>query len=480
MKKILGIGFDFFPADHEHKLIECINFRTHLSTADADIVIASPTISPFAYHVSSDHRGKPCISERSSGQFADDLNYWEKEFDNYINSGKTLFVILNKPFDFFYYTGKRQHSGTGRNRVTTNFVQDFNSQEIIPILPLGHVTEGSQIAYKNSNPVLRGIWEENKEYFCYQITYTEQDFPGEPFFFQKKGKGVIGGIIQTKTGGKIVCLPALELEHPDFTEEVKNEDSGKVEEYWTDKAEEFTKKILTSIVSIDATLKSETTLTPPPSWIHNSTFKIENAEKLQKEIQFFQEKIDQLYLEKDELIKKEKMETQPLRLLYEKGTPLELAIREALSILGFEASPFKDDESEFDVIFSSKEGCFLGEAEGKDNKAVDVSKISQLMRNLSEYLEKEDVDEPPKGVLFGNGYRLKEPNKRNCEFTEKCIKTAKSQSIALIKTSDLFSIVQYLKNKNDQKFKKQCREAILNTVEIIKFPEIPISSKKKK
>lgn len=63
-------------------------------------------------------------------------------------------------------------------------------------------------------------------------------------------------------------------------------------------------------------------------------------------------------------------------------------------MLGFDASSFKDDDSEFDAMFSGPEGRFLGEVEGKENKAINVNKISQLHRNVAEDLVREEVTGP--------------------------------------------------------------------------------------
>jgi hypothetical protein len=66
-------------------------------------------------------------------------------------------------------------------------------------------------------------------------------------------------------------------------------------------------------------------------------------------------------------------------LLYEKGKPLENAIIDALRMLGLTANPFKETDSEFDVVFESQEGRLIGEAEGKDNNAVNTEKLRQLL-----------------------------------------------------------------------------------------------------
>jgi len=90
------------------------------------------------------------------------------------------------------------------------------------------------------------------------------------------------------------------------------------------------------------------------------------------------------------------------------------------------------------------------------------------------------VEEPAKGVLFGNGYRLLPPEKREEQFTEKCRKTAEQQNISLIRTSDLFPLYQYLLIKDDKDFKSKCRKAIVDNFSgIVRFPEVPKPKKAK-
>jgi hypothetical protein len=55
------------------------------------------------------------------------------------------------------------------------------------------------------------------------------------------------------------------------------------------------------------------------------------------------------------------------------------------------------------------------------------------MRNIIEDNDKEDVQEPAKGVLFGNSSRLKPVIQREDFFTDKVINTAKSSKVALVR-----------------------------------------------
>jgi hypothetical protein len=159
-------------------------------------------------------------------------------------------------------------------------------------------------------------------------------------------------------------------------------------------------------------------------------------------------------------------------LLFEKGKPLERAIIEALRLIGFQAAPFKDSGSEFDVIFESAEGRLIGEAEGKDNKAVNIDKLRQLAMNIHEDLQREEVTSPAKPVLFGNGYRLKPLPERPNPFTDKCDSAAAASSTALVFTPDLFPPIQYLVTQPDADYARKCREAILSTVGRVTFPRV--------
>jgi hypothetical protein len=54
-----------------------------------------------------------------------------------------------------------------------------------------------------------------------------------------------------------------------------------------------------------------------------------------------------------------------------------------MELIGFAAAPFRDVQSEFDVVFEAEEGRFIGKAEGKDAKQFSINKLRQLEPKLS-------------------------------------------------------------------------------------------------
>lgn len=208
----------------------------------------------------------------------------------------------------------------------------------------------------------------------------------------------------------------------------------------------------------------------------SSEYRLVREGKLEENISACLAEIAKLQAKKAEL-EQQLTEAGNLRhLLFEQGKPLERAILVAMKIFGFDARSFSDGESEFDGVFVSPEGRCVGEAEGRDNRAINIDKFSQLERNLGEDFARDDVTEYAKGLLFGNAYRLKPVNQRGAYFTEKCASAAKRVGAALIRTSDLFVPAKYLsENPSDHDYAKKCREVIFATSgDVVAFPPPPV------
>lgn len=45
---------------------------------------------------------------------------------------------------------------------------------------------------------------------------------------------------------------------------------------------------------------------------------------------------------------------------------------------------------------------------------------------------------------------------------------------ALVRSTDLFDVAKYLSGKNDKRFAKKCRNAILSSVGLVAFPIVPV------
>jgi hypothetical protein len=256
--------------------------------------------------------------------------------------------------------------------------------------------------------------------------------------------------------------------------------TSKGEEFWTEDAVIISKKIVGQLVEIEKVLKSENAETPKPEWIE-SVRQPEGVIKINKTIQEYEQKIKSLKELMENEVKSKNVLLEYSGLLYENGKPLESVIEKGLKLLGYKVENFRKDDLEIDhVIVSPKGFRMIGESEGKDNTAIDISKFRQLESNINEDFEREEVEAPAKGLLFGNGFRFTEPSKRKDQFTQKCLTNAKRLGTALVTTADLYEVVLHiLDNPSDNKFKDECRKAIETTSgAVVEFPKPNVEESK--
>jgi hypothetical protein len=456
MKKIISISFDI-PGYSENYY----PYTSSQSLLDADIIIFAPDFSGYSCYES--YQGKPCYSEDVSFQLKEDTAHWHSEISAALQEGKTVFVFLSNYEEYFVHTGQKNYSGTGRSVRVMNIVSPYNNYAFLPVeIPSLVPKEGTEIKFGN-NPIFASFWNEFKNFLKYE-SYIDGKI-GFPLFFTKTGNKPLGGLFRLGKGN-LVLLPLI-IYPEKFTKYEKEE------AYWTDKAVKFGHRLVQVLVDIDNALRGLIETTPPPEWSLKKEYQLEEETRLQTEIGKISNKIEKLTSDKNNLYDNLQREGLLRNLLFEKGKPLESAIIKALEILGYKAENYKEDSLEIDQVIISPEGNrFVGEAEGKDNAAINIDKFRQLESNIQEDLQREEVSEPAIGILFGNGYRLTDPEKRQAQFTDKCIKNAERLNAILIKTTDLFSVAKYIREKNDRQFAKKCREAIIkNRGKIVEFPK---------
>ncbi|MDT6941879.1 hypothetical protein RI570_17390 [Brucella pseudogrignonensis] len=438
-----------------------IDFESTSTLLDWDITIFVPEIGEnFGYY--DEYQGKPSLNENESFRLTEQCEHWRREIKLAVDSGKTVICYLSELREFYVDTGKRNHSGTGKNRQTTHIVSLYSNYHCFPLEAPARKASGTSMKLSPKATALSDYWKTFGNVSTFLVTLGGNP-PYAPIT-TKTGDLLVGGIYSTSSGGSLVLLPSLDF----------YDDAFFTNGEYNDNAKQFADRITHSWLGIDSTLRSDAEVTPTPQWADSDSFLLLEEKNLKASLLAAEQRLVEAQKQKEQASDALR-EVGSLRgLLYEKGTPLEGAIIKALRALGFEANNYKDATSEFDVVFSCPEGRLLGEAEGKDNKPINIDKLRQLAMNIHEDLEREDVTHQAKPVLFGNGYRLQNPSERSTQFTEKCISAAQSSGTCLVQTSDLFRVAKYLSDVNDQNFAKICRETILTSAGIATFPEITI------
>jgi len=460
--RIFCVGFDLPTDDFEH-----ISFDSDQTLLDADVVLFEPSLGNDVCYES--YNGKPLLPEHASFSVKERITHWRNEIIAAVNAGKLVIVTLVKPEEKYRYTGDKTYSGTGRSRVTTPHVEPISSYDAVPNVSSVAAKTGQEIRLEKDAGFLAAYWNDFGRRCPYEVE-IEGNFK-QVLLRSKTGNRVVGAAVQMSPGA-LLLLPPLRYDKKKFVKY----DKDKRKSFWTNEAAAFGKRLAGCVAVLSRSLRQSHDSTPPPVWASESRYRLAKEQQIETEIVKLNSELAERVRLKGSL-ESQLHEAGGLRwLLFEQGKPLEKVTRKALGALGFQARPFADSESEFDAIFESAEGRCLGEVEGKDNKAINVDKISQLERNLQEDYAKDSVADFAKGVLFGNAFRLTKVEERGTFFTEKCISAAKRAGIALVRTPDLFTPAKYLiEHPDDHEYAIECRQAIYASEgEVAVFPSPPI------
>jgi hypothetical protein len=447
--------------------VEYIDFDSKTSLLDWDIIIFNPHISYEKLFEREKFQGKTLLSEATSFTSREKTTYWRREIREAVEAGKQVFVFLDETEEVYGYTGEQHYSGIGKTQTAKKTVAIQTSLDCLPITIKTINTKGKGIVPAPAAGIIGSYWREFGAASEYRARIESEGIT--PLLHTKNGEKIVGGIHSLgKNKGHIIILPYLDLDNASY---YKEKPDGSL--IWTKTGETFGKKLIAALFEIYRALEKEDA-TPMPEWARDPIYDSKNETQILSELLKIEEKIKSL--EDQKIILSQKLETAGIfrRLLFENGKPLEHAIIEALKVMGFDANGHQNGDSEFDVVFQSAEGRFLGEAEGRDNKPISIDKLRQLEMNIHEDLAREEISEPAHGVLFGNAHRLQNIHDRTECFTTKCLAAVKRNGAALVRTWDLFPIALYLSTNTNEEFAANCRQALLEAKgEVVVFPPVP-------
>jgi len=459
-KQILTIGFEI-PGYSDHY----VDFSSKRSLMDVDLLLISPeSLYPSRHGWISFSSGGGCYDISTSENYLHSIDHLRKEMNDFLNSGKSIFIILSKREEYSLARSvSNPRKGETLYSTTTNTNYDFLPKSI------GDLTSasGRHVTF-NGNPLFSEFYKTFKNSLEYQL-YVEN--PNKAIaIFTGKDKTKILGAIYRMGNGHIITLPYLSYDEDKFIEYNEKEDNNN----WTNEAVRFGENFANCLWTIDQQLIQNSEKTPVPNWAEKKEFTTNRALAIQKLIQKNEKRIEDINSKIREQHLELTEENVLKDLLFEQGKPLENAVTKALTILGYEAENYDDGVLELDqIIISPEKQRFIGECEGKDSKDINITKFRQLLESLNADFARDEVQEKAFGILFGNPQRLEEPMKRTLDFTQKCKTGAEREKIALVKTVELFFVVKYLQEHENEEFKKACRDAIYNGLgKVVEFPQI--------
>jgi len=467
-RSIIAVGISLASDD-----VEYCDFDSNDSLLDWDVVLFRPDISQYYSYSGDYYQGKPSLGDTASFGLKERCEHWRREIKDAVEGGKTVIVFLPDIQEVWVDTGRREHSGTGRSRQTTRIVEPYNNYKTIPadIKPIGTKGSAIKLAARGAE-CLASYWNEFEGHSQYKVVLGADKVPAS--LITRNGDKPVGAIYKDRaSGGALVLVPDVQFIQEGFVQKVEGEE----EDEWTEAAKSFACRLVGAVFGLDKALHAADEVTAEPSWAKAADYALQVESELNERLLLAETTLENARKAKEQLLEELKASGSLRALLYEKGKPLENAIIEGLKTLGFVAEPFVDANSEFDVVFESPEGRLIGEAEGKDNKAISIEKLRQLAMNIHEDLQREEVTSPAKGVLFGNPFRLIPVAERATPFTEKCLRSAESSSIGLLATYDLYLAVRHLKNTPDSDYAKRCRVALVTGVGSVSLPRPPAAER---
>ena len=468
-KKIMTVGCQIPGGFGEY-----VSIDSQASLFDADTVLFYPTIESFSRYNSRTYLGKPSLLEDLSFRIQRAKEHWRRELLDFLGAGRTVFVLLADLKEVYVDTGERKYSGTGRNRQTTNIVRPLSNYDLLPLSTKFVESKGTSMVLTPGENTLREYWRQFGSYSNYRV-YMQKLDAIRPLVVTSRGDRVVGGIIRTKSGGALIALPYIDFQGDESFREEYEDDEGYIRYGWTHMALEWGQRYVESLVGINNAIVSQHQVTPTPQWASGSIYATIKEAELSQRLLGIQRKVAELERTREDTEAQLTDAGWLKALLVEQGHPLEKAVLQAMGLMGFEASNYRDPNSEFDVVLECPEGRFIGEVEGRDNKAIDISKMRQLAMNIQEDFSREEVEEMARGVLFGNAYRLTPPADRpDPHFTEKCATAARSNGTALVRTCELFEVARSLVDNPDEAFAAACRKAIFDASgQEVRFPVHP-------
>jgi hypothetical protein len=453
MKSIACINTVIPTVDHHIKYISRESLR------DYDIAIFDlgfPYVSRIDFTA-----GGSCISIEGTAALTNAMTHWSNEIRSALQAGKNIFVTLNE-----HCEDLGANSSTMQNKAQRTYnTFRISNYSILPVNlsfknAIGKKIIATDSAFKNLLTAIEPIAQ-------YRVVINA----GNNFrkIFGAKDGTAVGAILKIDDlPGSLILLPYFDF---DIEDHKSWDDEGQAN--WTDDAIAVSNATIKALIAIDKMVRDGSEISPPPTWLDQ--IEMPKAETdLAAAIEDIDAQIRSLQLQRNDqlILRGEILEFS--HLLYETGKPLEKAVDRALRLLDYSVEMLRVGDLEIDHVIVGPSGKrMIGETEGKDNSAINIGKFRQLESNIGEDFERDEIDIPAKGLLFGNGFRLIHPNDRACQFTDKSLTNSNRLGVSLIQTSDLYSItVHLLNNPDDEQFKTDCRAAIENQAGgVVVFPK---------
>lgn len=365
------------------------------------------------------------------------------EMRTLLESGRTLIVFIPEPATWYYHTGRKEYSGTGKNRQTTSIVAGMSVFELFPFAFDAIAGQGTEIDLKAGEP-FSSFWREYQEWFRYEA-YLEE--PIGTSFLTIAGTELCVACAASKGNGLVVFLPQF-----DDTEESDEDEADDPEA----EAAEQEKRFVDALIQLVASLKGDLGEFALPDW--SGDYRLPRETESLDKIEALESEASKLLSKADDERKRAMLMQQRKILFTGTGESLRLIAHQAFEALGFGASEGAPGRT--DVVLTSAEGAAVAEVKGLGKSAREKD-AAQLEKWASEYRIQHGA--AAKGILVVNTFCSKPLSERpDASFPDQMLPYSKDRGHCLMTGWQL--LCAWLDAEADGRRKASIRKSILHCV----------------
>ncbi|MER5417814.1 hypothetical protein [Streptomyces virginiae] len=419
-------------------------FRDPATIFEYDVVFWDPanTLRTYQYALGNSYfKGEPRISDHETLSILSDVTRRNREFVDFLAMGRTLAIFVSPEQGFYFDTGKREKSGTGRNQKVTTIVDRLDLLKAIPggfkVVP----AQGRRIGARSS--AFSALVSGAPDRWWYRAIL--EDFPGDPLAVVAGTSKCVGSIQRNENGGILLLLP--DLQGPDYVddesevgdsggEELSASLDGLVDELGDAQGDDLgedqaSRELVAWVESLRLDVGE-----PAPPWLQR--YKFSEDVEAAAEMARLEEERERVVGAIEDLKGVVEVSDRWKRLLYASGDDLESQVMEAFRLLGFEAESGPEDRA--DILLRLNGRVAVVEVKGLNGSAAEKN-AAQLEKWISE--EMLSGAGKPKGILVVNAYRQIPPEgRKKPTFPHQMVTFCTPREHCLVSTSQLLSMAR--------------------------------------
>lgn len=422
------------------------SFQGDISVFDFDAVIWDPEETFRRYtETASQYQGLPSPSENRSVQMRADSTRRRQEFLEFLEAGRSMVVFVRPPLTCYLDTGKRSYSGTGRNRVTTTHVAEFDLWSALPVDSIApERASGSRIEVLGDGPISE-LFKKYKDFLTYSAVLKQA--PGSAIARVAGTDRIVGSVQPTKGGGWLVLAPAMDFWIRSEDEDVLSAEAGN-----------FQDDLIGALLELNAGA-----VTSRPAWA--AEYATAAQRKLQEAVVSQQKKVERARARLAKLQGQEKEAEERDQLYLGTGRALEIQVREVLELLGGKVSEPEPGRDDWRVTFPEGEAVVEVKGVGKSAAEKHAAQLEKWVANAYE-----QTGNMPKGILVVNTWRKVPLDSRGQDdFPPQMVPYSKGRGHCLLTGLQLFLIRADVETNADRA--AHWRKALFGTKGILKKPD---------